>query len=382
MKATGSAEISMGRPNENTIKNTVRKGVVMPLLFSPISIKTMKLKNRIVFPPIATNYGLRNKQVRQYLTERARGGAGLVIIQGTPIELLASEKWTTGLKPIVDSVQASGAAIGIQLWAGNILPDKTKVAPSARNEYQEVSVAQLEMLTKLYAAAAGAARNAGFDTIDIHGAHGYFLHQFYSPLTNQRQDRFGGSVEKRIAFPLQCIRAIRTAVGADYPVMYRLSAIEQAPGGITLDDSLIFARALEAAGVDILDVSAGGQLDTVNISIPTAKKPLGTHAPLAAAIKQVVAIPVMAVGKFNTLAICEEVLKEEKADLIAVGRQLLADPYWPVKLKESREEEVIRCLSCSKLCSGNYRKNKEIACEVNEELGREYIRYDEGIEHP
>ena len=342
----------------------------------------MTLKNRVVFPPIATNYGLRNDQVRLYLAERARGGAGLVIIQGTPIALLASEKWAAGLKPVVDSVHASGAAIGIQLWAGNELPNKDKVAPSARNEYREVSIAQLETVAKLFADAARDARDAGFDTINIHGAHGYFLHQFFSPLTNQRQDRFGGSLAKRIVFPLQCVRAIRTAVGADFPIMYRLSAVEQAPGGITLDDSLIFARELASAGVDILDISAGGQLDSVNITIPTAKKPLGTHAHLAGALKQVVTIPVMAVGRFNTLKICEEALKEGKADLIAVGRQLLADPYWPTKLQEERESEVVRCLSCSKLCSGNFQKNKAIECAVNKELGREYLRYEEGNHRP
>lgn len=342
----------------------------------------MTLKNRVVFPPIATNFGLRNDRVRQYLTERARGGAGLIIIQGTPIELLVSEKWITGLKPVVDSVHAGGAAIGIQLWAGNELPNKDKVAPSARNEYREASFAELEAVAKIFAAAAKMARDAGFDTIDIHGAHGYFLHQFYSPLTNQRQDRFGGSLMKRIAFPLQCVSAIRNAVGADFPVMYRLSAVENAPGGITLDDSLIFARALAGEGVDILDVSAGGQLDTARITSPTAKKPLGTHAHLAGALKQVVTIPVMAVGRFNTLEICEKVLKEGKADLIAVGRQLLADPYWPLKLQQGRENEVVRCLSCNKLCSGNYQKNKEIACVANKELGREYLRYEDGDHRP
>jgi 2,4-dienoyl-CoA reductase-like NADH-dependent reductase (Old Yellow Enzyme family) len=354
----------------------------MPSLFSPISIKTMTLKNRVVFPPIATNFGLRNNQVRCYLTERAKGGAGLVIIQGTPIALLASEKWAAALKPVVDSVHAGGAAIGIQLWAGNELPNKDKVAPSARNEYREATVLELETVAKMFAAAAGAARDAGFDTIDIHGAHGYFLHQFYSPLTNQRQDRFGGSLTNRIAFPLQCVRAVRDAVGAEFPIMYRLSAVEQAPGGITLADSLIFARELERAGVDILDVSAGGQFDTVHISTPSSKAPLGTHAHLAGALKQAVTIPVIAVGKFNTLEICEEVLKEGKADLIAVGRQLLADPFWPAKLQEGRESEVVRCLACSKLCSGNFQKNKAIECAVNKELGREYLRYEEGDNQP
>jgi 2,4-dienoyl-CoA reductase-like NADH-dependent reductase (Old Yellow Enzyme family) len=348
----------------------------MSLLFSPISIKTMTLKNRVVFAPIATNFGLRNDKVRHYLAERAAGGAGLVIIQGTPIALLASEKWTAGLKPIVDSVHANGAAIGIQLWAGNELPDKDKVAPSARNEYREASIVQLEAVAKLFAQAARNARDAGFDTINIHGAHGYFLHQFFSPLTNQRTDRFGGSLEKRIAFPIQCVRSIRTAVGADFPIMYRFSAIEHASGGITLTDSRFFAQELAQAGVDILDVSAGGQLDSVNITSPTAREPLGTYAQMACALKQVVTIPVMAVGRFNTMEICEEALKEGRADLIAVGRQLLADPYWPAKLQEGRGSEVIGCLSCNKLCAGNFRKNKEIGCVANKELGREYLRYE------
>jgi 2,4-dienoyl-CoA reductase-like NADH-dependent reductase (Old Yellow Enzyme family) len=348
--------------------------MIMSLLFSPISIKTMKLKNRVVFPPIATNYGLRSDQAREYLAERARGGAGLVIIQGTPIALLAAENWVAGLKPVVAAVHGSGAAIGIQLWQGNELPNKDKVAPSARSEYREVTIAELDAVAKMFAVAARAARDAGFDTIDIHGAHGYFLHQFYSPLTNQRQDLFGGSLLNRIAFPVQCVRAVRDAVGADFPIMYRLSAVEQAPGGITLEDSLIFTRELAEAGVDILDVSAGGQFDTVHITTPSAKEPLGTHAPLAGAIKKVVGTTlVMAVGRFNSLQICEEVLKEGKADLIAVGRQLLADPYWPQKLREGREKEVVCCLSCSKLCSGNFAKNKAIECAVNKELGREHL---------
>ncbi len=347
----------------------------MLTLFSPISIKTLKLKNRVVFPPIATNYGLRNDRAFHYYTERARGGAGLVILQGTPIELLTSPQWIAGLKPVVNSVHGHGAAIGIQPWAGNELPNGDKVSPSPKAGYREVSASELEIVAKKFALAARAARDVGFDTIDVHGAHGYFLHQFFSPLTNQRKDSWGGSLKKRIVFPLQCVTAIRAEVGDAFPIMYRLSAVELATGGITLEDSLVFARELAGAGVDILDVSAGGQLDAVNITSPDAKQPFGTHANLAGTIKQEVTIPVLAVGKFNTLEVCEGALKQGKADLIAVGRQLLADPYWPKKLQEGREAEVVMCKSCNTLCAGNYRKNKSIECVVNKELGREYLRY-------
>lgn len=348
----------------------------MVSLFSPISIKSMNLRNRVVFPPIATNYGLRNDRAYHYYTERARGGAGLVILQGTPIELLTSSKWIVALKPVVNSVHAQGAAIGIQLWTGNELPDGDKVAPSPRPGYREVSAAELKTIAKRFSLAARAARDIGFDTIDVHGAHGYFLHQFFSPLTNQRKDNLGGSLKKRIVFPLMCVRAIRAEVGETFPIMYRLSAVELAPGGIALEDSIFFSQELAQAGVDIIDVSAGGQLDGLNITSPDAKQPLGTHANLAGAIKQVVSVPVLAVGRFNNLEICEDVLKQGKADLIAVGRQLLADPYWPAKLQEGRQSEVVICNSCNKLCQGNYIKNKPIECVVNKELGREYLRYE------
>ena len=173
-----------------------------------------------------------------------------------------------------------------------------------------------------------------------------------------------------------CVRAIRAEVGDDFPIMYRLSAVEFAPGGIALEDSIFFSRELAEAGVDIIDVSAGGQLDSLNITTPDAKQPLGTHANLAGAIKQFVSVPVLAVGRFNNLEICENVLKQGKVDLIAVGRQLLADPYWPKKLQEGRQSEVVICNSCNKLCQGNYIKNKPIQCAVNKELGREYLRYE------
>ncbi len=348
----------------------------MVSLFSPFSIKSMKLRNRVVFPPIATNYGLRNDRACHYYTERARGGAGLVILQGTPIDLFTSPKWIVGLKPVVSAVRAQGAAIGIQLWMGNELPGGEKVAPSRRHGYREVSSEELKTAAKRFSLAARAARDIGFDTIDIHGAHGYFLHQFFSPLTNQRKDNFGGSLKRRISFPLMCVRAIRAEVGETFPIMYRLSAVEFAPGGIALEDSIFFSRELAKAGVDIVDVSAGGQLDGINITSPDAQQPLGTHANLAGAIKQVVSVPVLAVGRFTNLDICEDVLKQGKADLIAVGRQLLADPFWPKKLQEGRQNEVIACKSCNTLCAGNYRKNKSIECVVNKELGREYLQYE------
>jgi len=346
----------------------------MSHLFEPITVKTMTLKNRIVFPPIATNYGLRNERALAYYTERAKGGAGLVILQGTPVDPFASPKWVGGLKQLVGSIHQNGAAIGIQLWTGNELPGGDKVAPSPKDDHREVTAGELGELIQRFAVAARAARDIGFDTIDVHGAHGYFLHQLFSPLTNRRTDAYGGSLQKRMTFGLECVRAIRKAVGPDYPVMYRLSAIENTPDGIQLADSVAFGRELAHAGVDVLDVSAGSPGDKVNISIPDATYPLGTHLELAAAIRVGANVPVVAVGRFNTREVCEKALGEGKADLIAIGRQLLADPHWPNKVREGREADVVECDSCNAMCTAHQRTGKPIECVVNPDLGQEYLR--------
>lgn len=346
----------------------------MTSLFEPITVKSMRLKNRVVFPPIATNYGLRNDRAREYYAERARGGAALVILQGTPTDPFASDKWVSGLKPLVDSVHKNRAAIGVQLWMGDEMPNGEKVAPSPTEGYREITGGELEDLLRKFAVAAGAARDIGFDTINVHGAHGYFLHQLFSPLTNRRGDKYGGSLERRMTFGLECVRAIREAVGEDYPVMYRLSATEFTPGGIQLEDSIAFAKKLQEAGADILDVSAGSRTEPAKMVIPDKDQPVGTHVEVAAAIKKVVDVPVVAVGRLHTREACDEVLEQGKADLIAVGRQLLADPYWPKKLMEWRDEEVVKCLSCNVKCAGNLDKGEPIECVVNAELGKESLR--------
>lgn len=347
----------------------------MTRLFNPITIKNMTLKNRVVFPPIATNYGLRNDKAREYYVERARGGAGLVILQGTPVDPFASEKWVAGLKPLVDAVHENGAKIGVQLWMGDEMPNGEKVAPSPAEGRREITSSELEELAQKFAVAAKAARDIGFDTINVHGAHGYFLHQLFSPLSNKRSDKYGGSPEGRMTFGVECVKAIRRLVGEDYPVMYRVSAVEATQGGIKIEDAMAFAKALQKAGVDIVDVSAGSRLEKVNLTIPAADQPYGTHADLAAAVKKVVNVPVVAVGRLQTLNACEDVLAQGKADLIAIGRQLLADPHWPNKVQEGREAEIVECTSCNVKCTGNLNQGQPIECVVNDELGQEYLRY-------
>lgn len=340
----------------------------MPRLFDPLNIKNVNLINRIVFAPVVTNFGLRNEQAVKYFTERARGGVGLIIVHGTPVDRFGDASWARGLRTLVAAVHKQGAKVAIQLWHGNELNGQA-VAPSARGSCREITKEEIRIVIDKFATAAMRCQEAGFDGVEVHGAHGYFIHQFFSPLTNQRTDEYGGNVEKRILFAMELIVAMRQAVGQSLLLIYRHSAVDGLPGGASIEESARFAKALENHWLDVIDVSAGlGQGD--GLSIPEVSAPEGTHAALAAQIKASVSIPVIAVGRVQTRAMAEKILREGNADLVALGRQLLADPYWPKKVQEGREDEVVLCNYCN-FCREEMRAGRPIACPQNPSLGRE-----------
>ncbi|MDO8673418.1 MAG: NADH:flavin oxidoreductase [Dehalococcoidia bacterium] len=342
------------------------------MLFEPLEIKGLKLKNRIVMAPMATNFGLRSERAITYYTERAKGGVGLVIAQGTPISIFQSQSFLAGVAKLVDAIHAAGAKAAIQLWWGNELPSGEAVAPSATGNMREITREEIADTVQRYAFAAGKAKEAGFDAVNIHGAHQYFLHQFFSPRTNQRTDEYGGSLDRRMRFAVDIVAATRAAVGDDYPIMYRHSAREYFANGITIEHTKEFAVALEKAGVDIIDVSVGRGPGKIDLISPRKNQPLATHADLAAAVKGVVKkARVVAVGRMNTGEVTERVLQEGKADLIAVGRQLIADPYWARKVREGCEAEIVVCTACNK-CNKTFEKQIALACEVNPLVGREW----------
>ncbi len=337
------------------------------MLFEPFSIKGVKLRNRIVFAPVVTNYGLRNARALHYFAARARGGAGLVIVQGTPVDLFLGPKGGRGLESLVQAVKAEGAKIAIQLWHGNNLRGQS-VAPSPQDACREISREEIREVVDKFASAARHCRELGFDGAEVHGAHGYFVHQFFSPLTNRRKDDYGGSVEKRMLLALEIIVAMREAAGEGFLLLYRHSAVDGVPGGTTIEESIQLARTLENHWLDVIDVSAGNQ-DSL-LSIPPAEAPEATHADLAGRIKAAVSIPVIAVGKVQTRSTAEKILQEGKADLVALARQLLADPDWPRKVQEGREGEVVRCTYCN-FCAEEMRAGRPIACTQNPHLGHE-----------
>ena len=340
----------------------------MPGLFDPLTVRGVELRNRIVFAPVVTNFGLRNKQTTNYYAQRARGGAGLIIVHGPPVDLFLRLSWVQNLTPLIQTVHGEGSRIAIQLWHGNELGGEA-VAPSVQGPCRAISREEIRTVVEKFAAAALHCRDVGFDGAEIHGAHGYFINQFFSPLTNQRHDDYGGSLEKRMRLALDLVGAMRRAAGEEFLLLYRHSAVDGEPRGATVEESIQLGKALESQGLDILDVSAGrGQKDT--LSIPERSAPEGTHAELAGRIKAGMSIPIIAVGRIQRREVADRILGEGKADLIALGRQLLADPFWPQKVRTGKEDEVVSCTYCD-TCSQEMRSGRPISCPQNPDLGKE-----------
>jgi 2,4-dienoyl-CoA reductase (NADPH2) len=297
-----------------------------------------------------------------------------------------------GLHQLVEDVHREGAKIGVQIWYGNRYPaykavrerGGERVAPSPRvgktewweevGEMRELTIGEIEDIISKFAKGARGVKEAGFDFVELHGAHGYLLCQFFSPIYNRRKDQYGGDLKGRMRFGLECISAVRREVGEDFPIFYRLGAWEDKLNGVNVEDSLQFAVELERAGVDVLDVSVAAGIDTLAYNefdvCPPKKAPMATFAWIAQAIKSKVHIPVIAVGRINSHKVAEEVLVQGKADLIALGRQLIADPFWAKKVKEGRFKEIITCQSCNQKCFDHLR-GKSFGCQRNPRAGKE-----------
>jgi 2,4-dienoyl-CoA reductase-like NADH-dependent reductase (Old Yellow Enzyme family)/thioredoxin reductase len=357
-------------------------------LFEPLVVRDMVLKNRIVMPPMLVGVGYRGQRARSYYGERAKGGVAAITVAGTSVDLFVSdEAWgrpggvvafLEGAHWLTETVHQAGAKIGVQLWYGNRFPAGAgeadgrgaAVAPSPRGEMRALTISEIEEIISRFARGAAQAKEIGFDYAEIHGAHGYLVCQFFSPADNHRTDKYGGNLAGRMRFGTECVRAMRQAVGEHYPLFFRLGAWEDRPDSITIDDSTKFGVELEKAGVDVLDISVGATTQPGSSAISGAEEPEGTLVPYAAAIKKKVGVPVIAVGRIKTLAFAESVLKEGKADLIAVGRQLIADPFWPQKVAEGKEDEIVPCISCN-VCMDTGPRGSGLRCSVNASVTRE-----------
>jgi 2,4-dienoyl-CoA reductase-like NADH-dependent reductase (Old Yellow Enzyme family) len=332
-----------------------------PHLFTPLRFRGLEFRNRIFVSPMCQYScvdGFANEWHLVHLGSRAVGGAGLVIVEATgvtpegrisPRDMgIWSDAHGEALARIARFLKAQGAAAGIQLahagrkastappWEGGLgvaAEDGgwTPVAPSAipfADGYptpRALAREEIEQLVDRFADAAQRARAAGFDVIEIHAAHGYLLHQFLSPLTNHRDDEFGGSFENRIRFPLAVARRLRGAWPATLPVFVRISATDWVDGGWSLADSVEFSRRLKDIGIDLVDCSSGGLV--IDAKIPVAP---GYQTPLAAAIRRDAGIATGAVGMVTSPEQAEQILATGLADAVLLARELLRNPYWPL----------------------------------------------------
>ena len=371
-------------------------------LFRPIKLNKLELKNRIVMPALNTKFGSEwgavTERMIDYYVERARGGVALITIENTCIDWPVGKagtnpiraddwKFVQGLHDLAEAVHPYGTRIATQLQHPGrqgssmtsaegqqlVAPSAIPCLPTGAEMPHELTVAEIEALVGKFVTGAAITKTAGFDAVEIQGAHGYLITEFMSPYTNQRTDEYGGDFEGRLKFPLSIVEGIRGNVGPDFPIIFRLSGDEFIEGGLTLEDTKRIALRLEAAGVDALSVSAGIYESPPWYSriFPTMGMPVGCNVPLAQEIKKVIKIPVIVAGKLGNPLLAEKVLRAGQADLIAMGRALLVDPELPRKAQEGRLDDIRPCLYCNEYCSGNISRMWRISCQVNPSLGQE-----------
>jgi 2,4-dienoyl-CoA reductase-like NADH-dependent reductase (Old Yellow Enzyme family)/NADPH-dependent 2,4-dienoyl-CoA reductase/sulfur reductase-like enzyme len=340
-------------------------------------IGSVTLKNRIVMPPMVTGFANTNGEITQqligYYAERAKGEVGLIIIEGSYITeergvariAIHNDQMIPGLNELTEAIHEWGSVVFDQLnHQGMFLWKNKNVNKLARKE--------IIFLLDAFKLAALRAKKAGFDGVELHGAHGYLINQFLSPLTNKRNDQYGGSLERRATFAKEVVRLIKKEVGKDFPVTIRISAEEKIPGGLTIKETLKIARLLENFGVDAIHVSMGHAKAAIHWTIPPMAIPRGWTIPLVEMIKKNLGIPVIAVGRINDPSLANEIVEKKKADFVAMGRALITDPGLPQKLLNDQHDEIRKCIACNYCIGNRFLKNLRIKCAINAEVGREY----------
>jgi len=323
----------------------------MAYLLDPLTTEKLTLKNRLVMPPMATSKcnedGTMSNGLLEYYDEKSRGGhIGLIITEHSYISeegmvrkkqlSVSSDQMVDGLKKLSDTIHNNGSKTVLQInHAGraakkevtglDVVGPSTVFVSDKSDEIltRELSIDEIHNITTKFRDAALRAKASGFDGVEIHSAHGYLLNQFYSPLSNKRNDQYGGELEGRIRFHLEVIEAVRDGVGNDFPILLRLGAADYMDGGSDVEDAKAAAIAFEKAGVDILDISGG----FCGYTRPGVTEE-GYFSPLTEEIKKVVSIPVILTGGIIHAETADRLLSEGKADLIGVGRAIYMDSNW------------------------------------------------------
>jgi 2,4-dienoyl-CoA reductase (NADPH2) len=372
-------------------------------LFEPIKVGHMELKNRIAMPAIHHCYtpdGFVNERLIEYYAVRARGGAGLITIGGCSIDLvgqgpmmigLYDDKFIDGLKKLTGAIKANGAAAAAQLYQSgrysySMLTGMQAIAPSAiasrltRETPREMTLEDIETVIENFGEAARRTKEAGFDAVEVIASAGYLICQFLSPITNERSDQYGGSWENRCRFGVEVIQRIRQKVGSDYTVMVRISGNDFMPGSSTNQEAALFAAELEKVGVDCFNVTGGWHESRVPQI--TGELPRGGFAYLARGVKEAVSVPVIASNRINDPLVAEEILQQHLADMVNVGRPLIADPDLPNKALDGDYGAIRRCIACNQGCLDMVFSLQDVHCTVNPAAGRELETEYEPADNP
>ncbi len=364
-------------------------------LWDTVRIGGLTLRNRAVMPAMETNYGDEGyvtDRLKAYLRRRGEGGAGLIISQVCAVHpngrgfinelAVYDDAFLPGLEDLAATVRSTGAAVALQLHhAGRQTLEgvvEEVVAPSPipceamGGEPRELTVAEIHELIACYARAAKRARDVGFDAVEVHGAHGYLIHQFLSPYSNRREDEYGGDAEGRFRFAREVVREIKREAGSDFPVIFRFSAADLVEGGYDLEDILPLLPLLEEEGVDCFHVSCG-QYDSPGMpTVPGMHLPEGLNVERAAAVRARVRVPVVVAGKIRDPRLADEVIAAGKADMVAFGRQHLADPLFLAKAAEGRYGDIRWCMSCNACIDRLMFEFEATSCAINPDCGNEW----------
>ncbi|HAY21851.1 MAG TPA: NADH oxidase [Desulfobacterales bacterium] len=368
-------------------------------LFSPLQVGPLTLRNRISYSPTLTGFATVDGEVSRlmldYYNRLAKGGAGMVYIGSVSVDWPTSRnnycvlraddnRFIFGLNKLAETIQKNGAAAVLQVHhAGRFGKVDEPVGPTElpgmfmegkmTKNVRALKTVEVEGLVEKFAQAALRARQAGFDMVDIHGGTGYLIQEFYSPHTNKRMDKYGGSFENRIRFPLEIVERTRELCGEDYPLSFTLIADELTPdgSGTPLSEGIALAKRLEQAGINII-ICRAGTYETMCLGegVLAMRSPAGVTLPITAAVKKEIGIPVASFAKIHDPEFMEKILEEGKADLIHTARALIADPELPKKTKAGRVEDVRRCISCF-MCHERFNNARYMGCAVNASMGLE-----------
>lgn len=381
--------------------------VKYPNIFSPLKVKNMIIKNRVVMTPMGTNYAGRNGEINndhvKYYEQRAKGETGLIIVENAAVDFPLGSNGTTQLRIDHDSfiptlfnftekLHKYGTCVAMQInHAGaSAVPERIGCQPVSSSEIpsktggavpRSLTKEEILDIVKKYGKAARRVQSAGFDAVEIHAGHSYLICQFLSPVYNKRNDEFGGSIENRARFARMVIDSVRTEVGPMFPILLRISADELLEGGNTLEDTLKILEYLNDE-VDIFDVSAALN-DSLQYQIDKMDLPDGWRSYMSKAVRDKYNKPTITTGNIRNPEIAEKILTQGNADLIGIGRGLIADPSWAVKVKNEEENMIRKCISCNIGCAGHrIGLNRPIRCTVNPDTINEDKYKSKKVEKP